>query len=140
MRLFKWTKLHAAFVPEIDAEHQRLFRAGDELQQAIEAGAGVARLSSIVQSIITISDEHFSHEERLMRSSHYPIYAWHKQQHDGARRRLRQFELSLAGGGEASARQMMEYLAGWLKDHTALTDRMFAAYLRNHERLQAIAS
>ncbi len=140
MQLFKWTKLHAAFVPEIDAEHENLFRAGNDLQQAIEAGADAELVNSIVQSIITICENHFSHEERLMRTSHYPIYAWHKKQHDGARRRLREFESALGDKRGAAARDLMEYLAGWLKDHAGLTDRMFAAYFRNHGRLHSVAS
>ena len=140
MRLFKWTRVHAAFVPEIDAEHRTLYRLGDELQQAVMAGAGADRLNTIVQSLIATSEDHFSHEERLMRSSRYPIFAWHKQQHDGARRRLKEFAASVArGDGEAPA-ELMEYMAHWLKNHVSLTDRMFGAYLRNFERFQSVAS
>ncbi len=138
--MFKWTRVHAAFVPEIDAEHRALFRLGDELQEAIVAGAGAERLNAIVQALVASMDDHFSHEERLMRSSRYPIHAWHKRQHDGARRRVRKFAESLAQDGEGVALELAEYLATWLKNHVGLTDRMFGAYLRNFERLQAVAS
>jgi hemerythrin len=138
--MFKWTRVYAAFVPEIDAEHRALFRLGDELQQAIEASADAERLNSIVQSIVTGLEDHFAHEERLMRSSHYPIYAWHKQQHDGARRRIKRLAASMSEGEGNAPLELAEYLAGWLKDHVGLTDRMFGAYLRNYDRLQAVAS
>ena len=44
--------------------------------------------------------------------------------------------------GESDALEMlMEFLAGWLKDHTSVTDRMMGAYVRNYERLHhAVAS
>ncbi len=140
MRLFKWTKLHAAFVPEIDAEHRTLFRLGDELQEAIVASAGKERVNSIVESLITTFEEHFAHEERLMRTSRYTIYAWHKQQHDGARRRMKEYEKVVLAGNDRAALEMAEYLSNWVKDHVALADRMFGAHLRNYERLQTVAS
>ena len=34
MRLFQWSKMHAVFIPEIDAEHKNMFRLADELRQA----------------------------------------------------------------------------------------------------------
>ncbi len=140
MRLFKWTKLHAAFVPEIDAEHRNLFRLGDELQEALQTGAVPERVRPIVQSLVAGFEDHFSHEERLMRASRYTIYTWHKQQHDGARRKIRQFEEAIAQGDAAAPQQMAEYLSNWVKGHVGLADRMFGAHMRNYERLQSVAS
>ncbi len=132
--------MHAAFVPEIDSDHRELYRIGDELEQALAKGAAPERVNTLVEALITGFEHHFTHEERLMRSSHYPIYAWHKQQHDGVRRRLKQFAGSLQAGERDTPQMLAEYLAEWTKDHVGLTDRMFGAYLRNHERLQAVAS
>ncbi len=140
MRLFKWTKQQAAFVPEIDAEHRAFYLLCDELQQAVATGAGAERLNTIMQSIVASLEDHFSHEERLMRASQYPIFAWHKQQHDGVRRKLKEFETLLARGDSDVPQDLVEYLAHWLKGHLSLTDRMLGAYLRNYDRHEAVAS
>lgn len=138
--MFKWTKQQASFVPEIDAEHRAFYRLCDELQHAVTAGAGEERLNTIVHSIVASLEDHFSHEERLMRASRYPIFAWHKQQHDAVRRKMKELEASLARGDTGAPQELVEYLAHWLKGHLSLTDRMFGAYLRNFGRLHAVAS
>ncbi len=139
MRLFKWTKLHESFLPEIDAEHRHVFRLGDEIQQAVAAGAPNERLQALVETLTASIEEHFAHEERLMRASRYTSYNWHKQQHDAVRRRIAQFTAALnEGNGEPTL--LLEYLSGWLKDHAALADRMMGAHLRNHGRGHAMAS
>lgn len=140
MRLFNWTKLNAAYIPEIDAEHRILYRSGDELHQAVLAGAGPEQVLAMMQALIAGAEDHFSHEERLMRAAQYPTLAWHKQQHDGVRKRLVQFVTSYKQGDTEAPLLCVEYLSHWLKGHTTLTDRMMGAYLRNHGRRQAVAS
>ena len=140
MRLFKWSKLHATYLSEIDAEHRTMFRLGDEFNEAVEAGVGAEHLLSMLQALTACAEDHFSHEERLMRAAHYDAYAWHKQQHDGVRRRLRQFAQGIEGGDTEAPLLVVEYLSDWIKGHTGLSDRMMAASLRNHDRLQALAS
>jgi hemerythrin len=140
MRLFKWSKLHATYIPEIDAEHRTVFRLGDEFNEAVEAGAGAERLQSILQALIACAEDHFSHEERLMRAARYDAYEWHKQQHDGVRRRLQHFAGAIGGGDTEAPALVVEYLSDWIKGHTGLSDRMMAAALRNHDRFQALAS
>src|ERR1035441_3010767 len=87
MSLFKWSTAHSVYLPEIDAEHRAIYRVGDELQKALMAGAGVARLKPILANLLETSDQHFRHEERLMRAMHYESLAWHKRQHDSTRDR-----------------------------------------------------
>jgi len=72
-----------------------------------------------------------------MRESRYDALAWHKQQHDGARRQARRFIRRIEQGDRKAVAGMLEYLAGWLESHIPVTDRMMAAYLRNFERRRA---
>ena len=137
---FKWTKMHAAFIPEIDAEHRNMFRLGEELREAAKAQADGERLHSILDALIACMEGHFSHEERLMHAARYPSFAWHKQQHEAVRKRLHNFAESLGQGDAQAAWMAVEYYGDWLNGHTRLSDRMMAAYLRNHRRLHALAS
>jgi hemerythrin len=134
MRPFKWSKSNAVFIPEIDAEHKAIFRMGEELQQAIDAGTEIADLGPRLDALIEHAEAHFEHEERLMRDSLCPSLEWHKGQHNTARKRLRQFVPQVRQGDREALDLLMEFLAGWLRDHTSLTDRMMGAHVRNHQR------
>jgi hemerythrin len=133
MHRFKWTKAHEVFLPETDAEHRNLFHLADELQTAV-AKADAPRMLQTLRALMAATEDHFAHEESQMRSSHYPSYGWHKQQHDTLRKRIVQFVPQIESGDQQAANLLLEFLSDWLKDHTAVTDRMLCAYLRNHER------
>jgi hypothetical protein len=72
-----------------------------------------------------------------MQSVKYSSYGWHKQQHDTARRRLKLFAPLIESGDAEASDLFLEFLEGWLREHTTLTDRMMAAHVRNYERAHA---
>lgn len=137
MRAFKWSGSHAVHLAEIDAEHRAVYQAAGELQQAVEARAPSDRILEILHGLAATVEDHFTHEERMMQSARYLSYGWHRGQHDAARRRLSQFIGQIEAGVPESATLLVEYLAGWLRDHIAIADRMLGAHLRNHSRFHA---
>ena len=135
MKPFKWSKSNAVFVPEIDAEHKTIFRMAEELQQALRGGHGAwRRLQPRLKALMEHAEAHFEHEERLMRDSVCPSFEWHKRQHNTLRKRLRQFVPQIHQGDRQAMELVMEFLGGWLRDHTGLTDRIMSAHVRNHQR------
>jgi len=138
VRLLKWSKMHAVFIPEIDAEHKNIFRLADELHQAVVGGAPADQAQAILRELIARGEDHFAREERLMRSTNYPASAWHKGQHDTVRKRVKEFAPRIEGGESEAALLLLEFLSGWLRDHIRLADCMMAAHVRNYERAQAI--
>jgi hemerythrin len=131
MSLFKWSGAHSIYLPEVDAEHRAIYQLGDELHKALLAGADPAHLKPIVANLLQAAEEHFRHEERLMRAMHYASFEWHKRQHNAARKRVK----ALAGqidGGDRAAEELLQFLSAWLRDHISVADRMMGAYLRNH--------
>jgi hemerythrin len=133
-RLFQWGGAHEIYLPEIDAEHRALFEAGEKIHQALQSGAGAEQLKPMVEALMGCAEDHFAHEERLMREAHYSAYEWHKGQHNAVRKRMGQFLANLEKGDAESPQLLLEYLADWLEGHTALTDRMMGSSLRNYER------
>ena len=137
MRPFKWTKAKACFVPEIDDEHRAIYHEADELQQALTAAAPEFAILETLHRLIATTEDHLLHEEGLMRSTRYDAYDWHRQQHDTLRKHLRQFVPLIEDGNRQAGVALIEFLSRWLKDHTALADRMLGAHLRNQDRLHA---
>ncbi len=122
------------YVPEIDAEHQQMFRAAAQLRQAVLAGEKPKQLESLVRRLAGEIAGHFLHEEHLMRGSRYPAFEWHRRQHVTARRRIASVRLRIRRGDRQQLFEALESLAGWLRDHTSVADRIAGAYLRNYQR------
>jgi len=140
MRQFTWNPENEVFIAQIDAEHRDLYQIAEGLAHAIEAGAPPAETRERLRTLAAHVEDHFSHEEWLMKSVAYPAFGWHRQQHNTARRRLKLFvPLIEAGDGEA-AELLLEFMADWLNDHTTITDRMMAAFVRNYERAHATSA
>lgn len=136
MGLFHRSGGYSIFISEIDAEHRTLFRLVDELATALDSRAPRVP-SELLESLASHMQQHFAHEERLMRASRYDALKWHKGQHDGARRQAKRFVKRIQEGDREAGAEMLQYLAGWLQSHVPVTDRMMAAYLRNFERRRA---
>jgi hemerythrin len=139
MRLFRWSEENDVFLAQIDAEHRDLFRIANGLQQAV-AGKATDAVKEHLHALIAHAEDHFSHEEWLMESVKYPSYGWHKQQHNTARRRLKLLAPLIESGESEAAELLLDFLEGWLRDHTSVTDRMMAAYVRNYERANATSA
>jgi hemerythrin len=140
MRHFRWSEENEVFLTQIDAEHRDLFRIADELQQAVAGRTAPADVKRHLDVLLAHAEEHFSHEEWLMQSVQYAAYAWHKQQHNSARRRLKLFAPLIESGESEAAELLLDFLEGWLQDHTSVTDRMMAAHVRNYERANATSA
>lgn len=137
MRLFRWTRARSVFIPEFDAEHRNLHQIADSLNTALSAGAPLESLVPSVRAFIDAAEDHFSHEERMMRAAHYPLFNWHKRQHDTARNAAMARLARMEAGDPQAVEELLDFLSGWLKDHLAVTDRMMAAAVRAFTRYHA---
>jgi hemerythrin-like metal-binding protein len=134
MAQFTWSAENEVFLAPVDAEHRDLFRIADGLEDAVARNAFPDEVCEHLQRLTVHVAEHFSHEEELMRGVRYPSYGWHRAQHNTARRRLKVLVPLIEAGSQEAANLLLEFLAGWLQDHTTLTDKMMAAFVRNYER------
>jgi hemerythrin len=137
---FAWSTENEVFIAQIDAEHRDIFQLAEGLERAIETQAPPAEIREHLHALAAHAEEHFSHEEWLMQSVSYPSYGWHRQQHDTARRRLKLFVPLVEEGNIEAIDAFLEFLAGWLTDHTSVTDRMMASFVRNYERAHATSA
>lgn len=133
MSLFRWGSQHDVYLPEIDAEHRALFLAGEELHRLVLAGANPDKIGEGLHNVLQLAEAHFQHEERLMRDSEFESYEWHCEQHETVRRRAGAIDSKDAAAVESA----LQFLAGWLRDHTAVADRIMAAHVRNWTRRKA---
>jgi hemerythrin len=134
VRALKWSIDHSVFVAEIDDQHREIFDAVHQLEKALTGATSQLEISRLTGHLTSCIAGHFAHEERLMRAARYGSFEWHKQQHNHARKRVRQFVRKIELGDTRAGFELVGYLTSWLHDHTRLPDRMLGAFLRNHER------
>lgn len=137
VRSLRWTEENAVHVPEIDAEHQAMFRLAADLRGALMDGAKQSQVELLARRLSTEVTGHLAHEERLLRASRYPALEWHERQHQSGRARVAALQRAIAAGDLEAVFDALESLAGWLRDHTSVADRMAGAYLRNQRRSRA---
>jgi hemerythrin-like metal-binding protein len=137
MRPFHWTRAKSVFIAEFDAEHRNLHQIADSCYKTWSAGAPPDVIVQSVRALLDAAEDHFAHEEREMRTARYPLALWHKRQHDTVRKSGKALLTRLEGGDLQAAGELLQFLADWLHDHMAVTDRMMAASLRAHPRARA---
>ena len=93
-----------------------------------------------MESLAAVIEEHFAHEERLMKAAACPSYDWHRRQHQTALKQTKALLAAHTAGDAAAPGAYLEYLARWLKDHVSLTDRIMSAQVRNHSLVRAAAA
>jgi len=132
----QWTQALSVGIPEIDAQHQELFRRVDRLLGAMlandhrETGAMLAFLGEYVAT-------HFSTEERFMREVGYPGLDRHTEEHERFVADLRALDRDFAQGGAVPGMvgRLNRQVGDWLRGHVCVTDMAlghFASRARRH--------
>jgi hemerythrin-like metal-binding protein len=130
----KWTDEPCIHLPELDAEHRSITRLAAELKSSIAKHASKQQTNATLRELLAEVEDHFTHEERLMRAARYEMIAWHKSQHDGLRRRAAEFAARIQGDDAHAGTEFYNYIKRWMGDHVAVADNMMGAAIRNHQR------
>lgn len=119
----QWTQALSVGIPEIDAQHQELFRQVDRLLEATLAddhGQVGAMLTFLGEYVAT----HFSTEERFMRDVGYPGLDRHREEHERFAADLRELHRDFAEAGTLPGLvgRLNRQVGDWLRGHVCVTD------------------
>jgi hemerythrin len=135
VQTIKWSpESNSVYLPDIDEEHKSLFQMTDEIHQALQADARMEAVEPKIHELLLHAAEHFAHEEKMMKSLRYPGYVWHKGQHNVVRTKAAMLDQATQHGDREAVLFLLDFLAAWLQTHTAVSDRMMGAYLRNRRK------
>ena len=131
----QWTPALAVGVPEIDAQHQELFRRAERLIAALRAGdkAQVLPLLAYLDEYVV---HHFQAEERLMRELDYPGLAAHAAAHEAFRADFTGLvgDFRRTGPTALVALTIHNWLSDWLRMHIGGEDQELGRFAASRRR------
>ncbi len=115
MSRLKWSEENTIYVPEVDAEHRSLYLLAADLNKALANGAGAEEINTKVRALLAEVEDHFAHEERMMREAKYAMFDWHKGLHATLRKRAAQFAGRIQAGDRKAGRELIDFTSRWLR-------------------------
>lgn len=130
----EWTDDFKLGLPAIDADHKELLEVCNQFLDAVQSGATVGELSTILDRMILRTRAHFLAEERMLDRHNYPGLVVHKAEHE---RLLLQAEALKARYTDAAqtdeighlTMETADFLQTWLLDHIRTNDRPYRPFL-----------
>jgi hemerythrin len=122
----EWSDKFSIGDEEIDLQHQELFKIVDTFLENANKGL----LTDCVKNTATYIDEHFSLEEKYMKTINYHDYIKHIKQHDALLINLNRIRLNIINGTfdiEASKK----FFYDWVNYHILVEDVKLLNYMKS---------
>jgi hemerythrin-like metal-binding protein len=125
--LIDWKDDMAIGIEPFDREHRDLVEAINRLHAVATGPADPAAFNVAVDRLIHITEEHFTHEETVLRHHGCPNLGMHQREHDELLDDVT--ALRLVGDDLEEVIGMLEMLRDWLHDHIVHFDRGYRGCL-----------
>jgi hemerythrin len=129
MGVFQWEEMYSVQVASFDRQHRGLFRAANELNEALLAGCGKDVAGKILQRLIDYTASHFAAEEVAMNMTGYPELGAHQAEHKALVEQVLKFQEDFQAGKPGVAVALMQFLQKWLCHHIMETDMKYGPFL-----------
>jgi hemerythrin len=133
MPFMVWNDRISVGVEAVDADHKKMMGMINDLYDAILAGCGRQKLSSLLDHLVDYTRYHFAREEELFARTGYPDAAAHKREHEQMAAWMKTaWHRYHNSSAEAPSFEVMNYLKDWLLDHILGSDQKFAPHMKAH--------
>lgn len=119
-------------IPEIDEQHQEMFRRFAAFSDACQEEQGREQLMELLSFMQLYAQNHFASEERLMAEYAYPGADEQKLHHAQFKRDLEEFAEKVSAGGPTQelALSVKGKLIRWLIQHIRELDRQMVEFVK----------
>ena len=130
MAFLSWRKEYEIGVAAIDAEHRRLVGLANDFNDALAEGDNSGAGGKMLTQLIAYAEEHFQHEEHLMRENGYPGLDKHQAQHVGFISDIFSVNEKIASNPATANATVLKWLKQWLFVHVLREDMDFSDFLQ----------
>jgi hemerythrin len=117
---FVWENKYSVGNPEIDEQHKGMFELGNRLPELSNA----RDIKPIIMRLYKHTREHFSHEEKMMKSIGFPLLAEHTLLHENLITQLNKISSQPLDADEA-VYGFKKFIHDWLIDHIMKEDNSY---------------
>ncbi|MCP5364851.1 MAG: hemerythrin family protein [Hyphomicrobiales bacterium] len=134
-----WSEAMSVGVPELDNDHRCLIRIINLLSNVTGRYPG-RTVETVLETLLLYSKFHFAREERVLASSRFPAAVFHHGEHEGFTRNIRRLRDRYKGGDSPKvARELLDYLTGWLTHHILIQDMAYKPYVMDDNTMDSLA-
>lgn len=133
MDFISWSDKFSVGVSRFDEEHKHLISLINKLNQAIQVGTAKKTMEEALNELANYTAVHFKHEEENMLKYNYPGYEKQKQEHDGLKRKVGDFNDRYKAGSAAFSLELISFLKDWLTGHILGSDMQYKEFFADKD-------
>ena len=115
--------------PLLEKEHQQLIDLIDDLDKCVLKGNSINQVTKYLDAFVTLAEDEFKNEERIMEAYKYPEIIDHKKEHVRLLEQLRSVHSKLSKGHTPFGKDYMQWLRNWLEAHLLDADNRLEEFL-----------
>jgi hemerythrin len=120
----KWQDTYATGVQDIDEQHKLLFKASEDYRTSLDHGEGQRVYGLFLEFLDSYARAHFGQEEECMKRHRCPVALQNSRAHAAFLEVFATYRQRHATNGfdVQDARELVDFLDGWLASHIARID------------------
>ncbi|MCF7825584.1 MAG: bacteriohemerythrin [Candidatus Marinimicrobia bacterium] len=131
MQALVWNNRFNVGIREFDQHHKILFEMVNSLIIAKEENSGPQVIKNSLEQLHMYTIFHFTAEEAMMRHFEFDGLDEHVAEHEALLQQVIDYQDRIAANDGVTIDEMLEFLAGWLIDHTLGLDQLYGPFLRH---------
>jgi len=130
MIFLSWRDEYRVGIAQIDAEHQYLFKLVNEFHDEQARGGKSQEVLQVLNRLVAYAEEHFQHEEALMRSIGYPRLARQQDLHEKLFSSIFALNEKLSRSSVKVDAETLRFLKDWLVEHIVKEDTDIGDFMK----------
>ncbi len=132
MQLLVWEERFSVGIREFDQQHKILFEMVNSLIFAKEDNRGPEIIKSTLEQLRSYTIFHFVAEEAMMEHFEFDGLEEHAAEHQKLLEQVIEFQDRPASNDGVTIDELLDFLAGWLLDHTLGLDQLYKPFLTRY--------
>ena len=132
-KFLNWSDDYKTGIKAIDKDHQKLFKAINDLHDSYEIGDTNSHFSELFEILSKYVDEHFAREEEALIGMGYPEpdLKSHVASHQGLASTVHEYaKLYRSNPHAISRKEILKFLGNWLTEHILKLDMDYVPYIK----------
>lgn len=134
MSLIKWRDSYNTGVQQFDDEHHKIVEFIGILYEALRNQSSKEDVVRVSNELLIYTENHFSNEEKAMRSAKYPHLEEHIVEHNRLKKEVQRYQEIIKNDFQKGTSELYRFLRDWLIEHIMKVDKKYVPYLLKQQR------